>query len=246
VTDQTVPAMESAAIAADLERRITEGEFVVGNRMPSEMALAGEYDVSRARVRGSLASLARRGLLVSRPNSGWIVQARHQTQGFDRMRSFTQWAEEHGRVAAGHVQARVHGGANAREARLLQIRMGERVLRFTRLRTLDGRVVMVERSSWAPWVMPMVEAMPDDVVSTTSALAEQGIRVVVGDHRIEAVAASSEDARLLGVRRSSPLLQVARTTATREGRVVEVGVDRYVPDVIAFEISAGEAVRSSP
>jgi len=237
--------MEYEAIAADIARRISEGEFSAGSRLPSETQLAAEYEVSRGRIRSAVASLARRGLLVSRPNSGWIVQARHRVQGFDRMRSFAQWAEEHGRVAGGNIVVRELRPADGREARLLRIGLGEEVLRFTRLRTLDGRVVMVERSTWAPWVVPTMSAVPDDVVSTTSALAEEGIRVVVGDHRIEAVAASSEDARLLGVRRSSPLLQVGRTTFTREGRVVEFGIDRYMPEVITFEVSAGEIHRSA-
>jgi hypothetical protein len=60
------------------------------------------------------------------------------------------------------------------------------------------------------------------------ALENTGFRVVLGDHRIEAVAASNDDARLLGLRRSSPLLQVSRTTVAQGGRVAEVAVDRHV------------------
>ena len=245
MTDRAVSGQEYTTIAADLERRIDEGEFVAGARLPSEVALGAEYAVSRARVRNALAALARRGLLASRPNFGWVVQAREKTQGFDKMRSFAQWADEHGRVAGGSIVEREVGPASVQEASLLRIRLGESVLRFVRPRTLDGRVVMVERSVWAPWAVPVVEAMPDDVVSTTDALAAAGIEVRVVDHRIEVAAASSEDARLLGVRRSSPLLQVGRTTATSEGRIVEYGVDRYVPDVIAFEVRAGEAFRAT-
>ena len=62
--------------------------------------------------------------------------------------------------------------------------------------------------------------------------------MVFGNHRIEAVAASSEEARLLGVRRSSPLLQVRREVFAKDGRVVEFGVDRYLPNTIAFEAQA--------
>ena len=71
--------------------------------------------------------------------------------------------------------------------------------------------------------------------------AEAGIRVASTNHRIEAAAATTEDAALLGVRRSSPLLQVGRTTTTREGRLVELGVDRYRAGAIAFEIEVAPA-----
>ena len=229
-------------MADDLQRRITLGEFRTGGLLPSEARLATEYQVSRSRIRTALASLARRGVLVSRPNWGWLVQADHQTQKLDRMRSFAEWAHDNGGSSGGQILDREIKAADAREARMLLIRLGEPVLRFTRLRSLNGQLVMIERSTWAPWVVPLVEQMPDDIVSTTAALADAGIHVAVANHRIEAVMASSAEARLLGVRRSSPLLQVGRTTETRDGRPVEIGVDRYLPDIVAFEIRAGDVV----
>lgn len=234
----------SQDIAADLRRRIRSGEFVAGMRLPSETSLAEEYRVTRSLVRGAMAKLARQSLVLARPRDGWMVQARHHTQVFDRMLSFAQWAEAGGRVAGGLISARERRGADAREAQRLGVRPGESILCFTRVRTLDGLVVMVERSAWAPWVADLVDAMPNDVASTTAALALEGIRVTSGSHRIEAVAASTQDAALLGVRRSSPLLQVSRTTATREGRVVELGVDRYRAGTIAFDVNAGESTRA--
>ncbi len=159
-------------------------------------------------------------------------------QGFDRLRSFTQWAEGRGMVAGARMVSREHAPASEREAQLLRIPVGADVLRWTRLRTLDDRVVMLERSSWAPWVAPLLDEFPEDAVSSTRALAEHGVAVVFGNHRIEAVAASSEEARLLGVRRSGPLLQVRREVFAKDGRVVEFGVDRYLPNTIAFEAQA--------
>ncbi|MFB7114579.1 GntR family transcriptional regulator [Streptomyces sp. NPDC056190] len=240
----SVSGKEHGAIAADIERRIADGVYLAGQRLPSEQALAEEYATTRARVRTALASLARRGVLVSRPNSGWLVQVGHQTQTVGEMRSFSQWAAEHGREFGGRIVRRERNGATAREARLLGIGLGEEILRFTRVRTLDGRAVMVERSTWAPWVLPVIDALPDDAPSLFGALDFAGVRAVLGDHRIEAVAASSEDARLLNLRRSSPLLQVSRTTATCDGQMVEVAVDRYVSDLMAVDVRAGDVART--
>jgi GntR family transcriptional regulator len=234
-----------ADVAADLRRRIAAGEFAAGSRLPSETEIGRVYGVSRGRARSALAQLARQSVVVSRPRDGWYVRARHETQAFDRMLSFAQWAASGGRSAGGTIVERSNGPADAREATLLRTRLGEPLQRFTRVRTLDGRVVMVERSAWAPWVASVVDAMPDDIVSTTVALAHAGILVASGSHRITAVAASREDAELLGVRRSSPLLQVSRVTTTADGRVVELGTDRYRSDAIAFEVVAGESTRTT-
>ena len=236
--------MRYPEIATALRRRMIDGEFAVGSRLPSEASLAREYGITRSVVRRALAQLARQSLVVSRPQGGWVVQARHQTQVFDRMQTFTEWAEAGGRVPGGMISARELRPADAREAQLLSIRLGDPLLAFVRVRTLDGVVVMVERSTWAPWVTRVVDGLADDVVSTTKALADAGIRVTAGVHRIEAVPASTQDAELLGVRRASPLLQVGRITTTREGRVVELGVDRYRAGSIAFEVNAGETVRT--
>ncbi len=234
-------------IAETLRERIASGEFAQARALPAEQALAAEYGVTRTVVRNALRWLEHRGLVTPRRNIGWFLRAPHQVQGFDRMRSFTQWAEGRGMVAGARVVSREHGAATEREAQLLRIPVGAEVFRWSRVRTLDDRVVMLERSSWAPWVVPVLDVLPDDVVSSTRALAEAGIVVVFGNHRIEAVAASSEEARLLGVRRSSPLLQVRREVFAKDGRVVEFGVDRYLPNTIAFEAqAAGVAEPAEP
>ena len=226
------------ALADALRDSIASGDLPPGSALPSEQALAAEHRVTRTVVRSALRWLEQRGLVTARRNIGWFVRAPHQVQGFDQLRSFTQWAEGRGMIAGARMVRRAYGPATERESQLLRIPSGALVLRWSRVRTLDDRVVMLERSSWAPWVAPLLDAFPDDAVSSTRALAEAGVAVVFGNHRIEAVAASSEEARLLGVRRSSPLLQVRREAFAKDGRVIEFGVDRYLPNMIAFEAQA--------
>lgn len=220
-----------------LREQILRGDHAVGTALPSELELADREGVSRRVIRTALATLARQGLIESRRGAGWLVQPA-QPQGFDRMRSFTQWALSRGRAPGGSIVARALRRPTAREARLLSIGTDAEVLAFTRIRTLDQRAVMVERSTWAPWVLAHMSAVADDVVSTTQALADAGIVVSSGNHRIEAVAATTEDSRLLGVRRSSPLLQVRRETFAANGRPVECAEDRYLPHTISFEAQA--------
>lgn len=224
-------------VVVRLREQILSGAYPVGFGLPSEVELAALHGVSRRAIRTALAALARQGLVESHRGSGWLVQP-GQPQGFDRMRSFTQWAHSRGRSPGGLIVARTKRRATAREARLLAVSTDAEVLVFTRVRTLEQRAVMVERSTWAPWVVPHMSGVADDVASTTGMLADAGIVVSSGNHRIEAVAAATEDARLLGVRRSSPLLQVRRETFASNGRPVECAEDRYVPHTISFEARA--------
>jgi GntR family transcriptional regulator len=228
-------------LARSLSVRISSGEFPGGSALPAEHALAEHYGVSRKTVRNALVSLEQRGVVISRRGAGWFIAAERQTQALDELRTFSQWAISRGRAVGGLFVERKRGVATAPEAMLLRLRLGDEVLRDTRLRTLDGCKVMVERSTWAPWVAEVIDGFPDDIVSTTDGLAEQGIEVTFGNHRIDAVAASKADAQLLGVRRGSPLLRVRREMFARDGRVVEAGEDRYLPGTITFAVDAAGA-----
>lgn len=244
MTARPGPPASPAAVAFDLEQRIGLGEFAAGERLPSELALAREYGTTRPRIRTALASLARRGLVASRPGTGWLVLTRHQSQTVGQVLTFSQWAAANGFKFGGRIVHRERDRATAREARELGIGLGEQVIRFARVRAVDDRPVMIERSTWAPQVLEVIEALPEDVPSVFAALADAGVSTALAGHRIEAVAASSSDAFLLNVRRSAPMLQVTRTTVTLGGQVIEFAVDRYVPNFVTFDVKPQDVVRT--
>lgn len=225
-------------VADDLRRRILQSEIGAGERMPGEQALATQYGVSRGVIRNALAALQRRGLVASHPGSGWRVRADFRTQEFAEMRSFAQWARSRRLTPGGLVVRQERVPANAVDARVLRMRAGEEVLRVTRVRTLDGRPVMVERTTYPPRVAPVIEALPADEPSVMTAMQDAGIVMAFGTHRIDTVAASGEDAELLGLRRSTRLLRLRRETKSSDGIPIEYGDDCYAPDTVTFEVHA--------
>jgi DNA-binding GntR family transcriptional regulator len=62
-----------------LRRRITEGEFPPGARLPSEAELTSEYGVARNTLRRALADLEREGLLVTMPGRGRLASPPGET-----------------------------------------------------------------------------------------------------------------------------------------------------------------------
>ncbi|WP_300268377.1 GntR family transcriptional regulator [Microbacterium sp.] len=225
-------------VADDLRRRILQGEIGGGERMPGEQSLATQYGVSRGVIRNALAALRRRGLVSSHPGFGWRVRADVHTQEFAEMRSFAQWAQSRRMIPGGRVIRQERDAASMVDARVLRMRARDDVLRVTRVRTLDGRAVMIERTTYAPWAMSAIEALEPDEPSVMTALQDAGIAMASAQHRIDTVAASSEDAEILGVRRSTRLLRVRRETSTADGRPIEYGDDRYAPDTVTFEVHA--------
>ena len=232
----------SLEIANDLRHRIASNEFADAPQLPAESMLATGYGAARGTVRRALEMLETQGLVTPKRGVGWILQRSRSVHSFSTLRSFAQWARSKGYVPGGEVVAMIDREPTAHEARRLRIRHSDAVLEVLRKRTLDGEVVMLERTTYPEWVAEAIRTLPADTDSVVRKLAEDfQIITAFGDHQIDAIGATSEDARLLGVRRSSPLLRVRRGSFSPQGRPIEVGDDRYVPGSISFWVDASIA-----
>ncbi|MFC9849155.1 GntR family transcriptional regulator [Streptomyces sp. NPDC060223] len=224
-------------IAEELRRAIDREEYTVGSLLPTETDLAAHYAVSRGTVRQAVAALSAEGLIGSRQGARRVVLAGRRSQSFAELRSFAQWARAMGREATGEVVTQEYRRATAEDAVRLQLRENTTVLHVLRVRGLDGEPVLLERTVYADWISPAVEAIEPGCPSVTQRLFEDtGLVFAYGEHLIDAVAAGAQDAELLGVRRTSPLLRVRRVTTTREGRPVEWSDDRYRSDAVSFSV----------
>jgi GntR family transcriptional repressor for pyruvate dehydrogenase complex len=71
----------SASVAEQLVGLIADGTFAVGDRLPSEVDLAREFQVSRPSVREALAALAFAGHVESRRGFGTVVTSKEPSAG---------------------------------------------------------------------------------------------------------------------------------------------------------------------
>ncbi|MFF4950408.1 TetR/AcrR family transcriptional regulator C-terminal domain-containing protein [Streptomyces chattanoogensis] len=62
-------------IAAEIRRRITEGELAPGDRVPSTRQISREWGVALATATKVLTTLSREGLVEARPRAGTVVTA---------------------------------------------------------------------------------------------------------------------------------------------------------------------------
>lgn len=225
-------------IAEELRRSILSGAYPVGSRLPSESDLAARWSASRGTVRQAVATLAAEGLIGSSQGARRIVLRHERRHSFGELNSFAQWAEGVGHEVRSRFLSRTRRPATAEEAERLALPPGTEILSVVRLRLLDGEPTMVERTAFADWVTAAVEALPEDCRSVMDSLAaDSGIVAHYGEHLIDALAAGSEDARLLEIRRGSPLLRQRHSSATRTGRPIEWSDDRYRPGSVTFSVS---------
>lgn len=141
----TIPRGEtlSDSIAVDLRRRIEDGEWVNGDRLPSEHSLADHYSVSRATIRTALQDLESRGLTITRRGLGSFVTG--QTSGvradLRHLESISATIAAHGRrpeVVYRSIGLRAPSG---RERESLQLASGAEVLATERALRADEATV---------------------------------------------------------------------------------------------------------
>ncbi|TQN28544.1 regulatory GntR family protein [Haloactinospora alba] len=62
-------------VADELERRIREGEYAPGTRVPSVLQLQEEFGVASATAQKALGGVRKRGLTYTEPGLGSFVRA---------------------------------------------------------------------------------------------------------------------------------------------------------------------------
>ncbi|MFJ6569771.1 GntR family transcriptional regulator [Streptomyces sp. NPDC091292] len=231
-------------VAADLGREIGDGRYGSGGRLPAEGELAERYGVSRGTVRQAMAVLRAEGLIASRRGTRRVVIGVPRPQSFGELLSFTRWARSTGEEPGGRIVAAATGAADTTERAWLRLPEGAEVYRVRRLRTLSGRPVMVERTSYPPAVGELVAELPPDTVSYTLGLEERGVLFADAQHTIDLCRADAEDARLLGCRPGDPLLRELRCSTDPAGAPIEWSDDRYLPETVAFTAHSSAATGS--
>ncbi|HET9840895.1 MAG TPA: GntR family transcriptional regulator [Nocardioides sp.] len=220
-------------VAAEVRAAVEAGDYPPGSRLPSESELARSYGVARGTVRQALATLASDGVVSTRRGARRLVLARPRLQGFNELRSFSEWARAMGERPGGRVVALVRREASPTEAEQLGT---DRIYHLTRVRLLSGRPVMIERTAYPEPIGALVAGMDAESESITRRLQELGVVFANAAHTLGAVVATAEDARLLDIRPRAPLLREWRRTTDPDGAALEWSEDRYVGEAVAFTV----------
>jgi GntR family transcriptional regulator len=137
--------LRAETVRVELSERIAADHLAVGTRLPSEPKLAAELGVSRATVRDALRALEQEGLVRRVQGSGTYVAHPRVPNSLDMNFGVTAAIRQGGmRPGVEHARHWVEPAA-ASEAERLELAPGEDVLVIDRVRTADGRPVVLSR-----------------------------------------------------------------------------------------------------
>ncbi|HTW08520.1 MAG TPA: GntR family transcriptional regulator [Acidimicrobiales bacterium] len=215
-----------------------EADAPEGSLLPSEAELCALYSVSRTVVRQALGELENEGLVLKVKGKGTFVTGRKVDTSFiqDTL-GFYESMSKAGHSVQSRVLKLVVEPSTVDMARLLEIGVGDAMIRFDRARSIDGRPVQVARAVMPARLFPGLVDMDLSDRSLYQVLREHyDVRPARGHRAIEAVALSKEDAEHLGVPRGTPGLRVHSITRSSDGVVFEHYVADYRGDSFRFEV----------
>ncbi len=225
VVDQVRQGLLDDLIGGELER---------GTKLPNENELAERFAVSRATVRDAVLSLLEAGYLVRRHGSGtYVANSPRSRHALDTTVSYTAMIRESGREPGETVIAKSVRIPTELERELLDLVEGENVIEVERVRSADRRPVIYSRDRIPEALLGHVVA--DALDSSLYVVLEAvGHAVARASAQLIPTLADAKLARLLGIKRGTPLLHVEQVDYDARGRAVMLSLEWHVAD--AFEL----------
>jgi GntR family transcriptional regulator len=224
----------------ELTDRIDKGLLTAGSRLPSEPALATELGVSRATLREALRTLEAEGLVRRMWGSGtYVAQGSRVVNSLDVNFGVTEAIRAAG-MEAGTEQGRYwFEPASAAEAGQLNLEPGQDVLVVERVRTADGKPVVLSR-----------DILPARFVADRPGLADQmlkrsmyevlekdlGIAIHHGVASFRPIRADVTVARQLDITRGELLLAIWQVDYDEDGVAIVSSHEYHLADAFDFTV----------
>ncbi|HEC08884.1 MAG TPA: GntR family transcriptional regulator [Acidimicrobiales bacterium] len=228
-------------IAGELARRLESDSTPPGGLLPSEAELGREFGVSRVTVRRALESLREEGLVASRQGFGWFRAAEPVRQTLARLGTIEDQLEASGLTSERKVLSFAFVSPPGPVAEIL----GEgQVLEVRRLHLADSRPFGLV-TVWCPDDLGREISRAD--VERHSFVDLLDVSFGGATQTIGASLAGGDDAELLGVAETSPVLWARRVTRDSLGRPVLVAEHVFAAHLTEFVVELeGESASSVP
>jgi GntR family transcriptional regulator len=236
--------MQLGPTADEVRRRILDeiagGALLAGERLGAERDMSERYGVSRSTLRAALDALESAGAVRRVPgrSGGTFVAERKVERDLTSLTGLPSYLRRQGFESGARVLSTTTAEADAETAAALAIAVGSVVFEIVRVRLADGEPISYERARFPAGRFPGLLDHP--LVGSLYALLERVYGLLPGEaeERIEVVGASASASRVLGVRRSAPVVSVARITVDAEGRPFELSHDLFRADRVRIVVRA--------
>jgi DNA-binding GntR family transcriptional regulator len=224
------------AVRDYIAARISDGEFAMGSKLPSERQLQEALERNRGTIRDALLQLEGEGLIYRQSRSGWYVSGRRVRYDPTRPAGFMTYVAAQGRVPATQTLSVEVVPASSWIAECLAIKPGKASYFIRRMRSVDQRPVLVEHLYVNPTLLPGLIEHSLDGSMTELIRREYGITVARMEIDMSPCLLPETQAQALRVAPGTPGLYLTRRSLDADERVVEYNQEYWMHDIIDVHV----------
>lgn len=218
-----------------LYRWITE-RMSPGELLPSEKELCDIFQVSRSVIRQALGNLVNRGIIERQRGKGTIVvRPKINEYLMSKLTGFYSDMKSQGLTPVTKLLSKETVEAYDILAYYLDLRVGDKVIKIERLRYVEEEPILVV-TSYIPY--DLCPGLLEEDLENNSLYEilenKYNINLTWGERSIEAIPADSQDAKLLRVKKGSPLLFLRSITYTENNKPIEYYEAKHRADRARF------------
>ncbi len=223
VIDRDSPVPYYHQLKELLRDEIDSARWPAGMRIPSEPELCRILDVSRTVVRQALGELEHERLLRRKKGLGtFVAEPKVRGRLVQRLTGFHDDMVAQGRVPRTRVLEQGIVAADRTVAEALAVPLGTPVVSIERIRSVEDEPMVFVATSLPADLVPGLETIDLTNASLYQTLAARyDLHIAYGHRTLEALGASRDEARLLGVEPGEPLLFLRSVTYVAGGRAIE-------------------------
>lgn len=202
-----------------------------GERLPSDRDLAQEFGVSFVTARQAVSRLAADGLVERHVGRGTFVAGARLEKNMSGLTSFSEDMVRRGLPVHSKVLECDVRPATRDVAQALQIAESSPVVHIRRVRFADHIPMAIEGVNLYALAFPGLADEDFSHQSLYEVLERRyGVVPAVARGVLSAVTPTSEEAQVLGISRTTPLIVVCRTAYNDHNEPIEYGESRYRSD----------------
>jgi GntR family transcriptional regulator len=232
--DRRSPVPLHSQLTSEIDHRIESGQWAPDAQVPSERELCEQFGVSRITVRQALHQLVVDRKLVRVHGRGTFVASAPVKTELLPLTSFSEDMAARGQRPGAQILRFELTVPSMAVSQALRLSGGEEVFVLKRLRLANGRPMSLETAYLPEQLCRALSKLNMEGRSLYETLRERcGLTPFRALQQWQAVPCPAAEARILGIRASSPVLQIQRTTSDADGRTFEyvesfMRGDRYV------------------
>lgn len=231
-------------VAAELKRAIADGRYPVGARLPTELELCSQFDISRFTAREAIRVLATAGLVTRRQRVGTVVIATpddaRYTHDASSVRDLLQYAQDT-ELRFVYIGQLALDKARARE---LECETGSNWTFAVGLRVTGGgdnpvaaRPICITRLYLNPLLKGIANRLRGRQGAVYSMIErEYGHSIDRVEQELQAVLLDADDAANLGAHKGAPALRVVRRYYDARNRLLELAENIHPADRFSYRM----------